>query len=241
MYNEQDYLKTGTGEETAVNPVAAQNAFINRVYGWMCAALALTGGVAWYVAQREDWLKIIFQRGIFIMLIIATFVLVLGLTAALNRISAGAATAAFIVYAALEGVLFSSIFVAYTQSSIATTFFAASLTFGTTSLIGWVIKTDLSGLGRFLLFALFGLIIGSVINLFWANSGFEAFLTYAGIFIFAALAAYDTQKIKYMSMNAGAMAREDGQKYAIIGALMLYLDFINLFLYLLRIFGSRRN
>ena len=240
MYNEQDYLRTGTGE-AAANPVAAQNAFINRVYGWMCAALALTGGVAWYVAQRPDWMKIIFQRGIFWMLIIATFVLVIGLTAALNRISAGAATAAFIVYAALEGVLFSSIFVVYSGTSIATTFFAASLTFGTTSLIGWLIRTDLSGLGRFLLFALFGFIIGSVINIFWANNGFEVFLTYAGIFIFAGLAAYDTQKIKYMSMNAGAMAREDGQKLAVVGALMLYLDFINLFLLLLRIFGGRRS
>ena len=240
MYNEQDYLRTGTGED-AVSPVAAQNAFINRVYGWMCAALALTGGVAWFVAQRPDWQRIIFQRGIFIMLVIATFVLVIGLTAALNRISAGAATAAFVVYAALEGVLFSSIFAVYTESSIATTFFAASLTFGTTSLVGWLIRTDLSGLGRFLLFALLGLIIGTVINIFWENSGFEMLLTYAGIFIFAALAAYDTQKIKYMSMNAGAMAREDGKKLAVVGALMLYLDFINLFLYLLRIFGGRRN
>ncbi|MBR4956532.1 MAG: Bax inhibitor-1/YccA family protein, partial [Lentisphaeria bacterium] len=163
------------------------------------------------------------------------------LSAMINRISASAATAAFVVYAALEGLLFSSIFLAYTGTSIATTFFATSLTFGVSSLVGYMIKADLTGFGRFLLFGLIGFLIGSVINIFWANSGFDVFLTYAGIFLFAGLAAYDTQKIKMMSLNAGEMAREDGRKLAVVGALMLYLDFINLFLLLLRVFGGRRD
>lgn len=239
MYNAQDYDRTGTAD--IASPVAAQNAFINRVYGWMCAALALTGGTAWAVAQNPSWIQFIFQRGFMWVLIVATFIIVVGLSAMINRISASAATAAFVVYAVLEGVLFSSIFVAYTGSSIATTFFATSLTFGVTSMIGYTIKSDLSGFGRFLMFGLIGFIIGSIINIFWANSGFDVFLTYAGIFLFAGLAAYDTQKIKLMSMNAGEMGREDGKKYAVIGALMLYLDFINLFLLLLRIFSGRRN
>ena len=239
MYNEQDYVRTGVSD--IASPVAAQNAFINRVYGWMCAALALTGGVAWFTAQNPALIRFIFERGFFWVLIIATFLLVVGLSAMINRISASAATAAFVVYAALEGLLFSSIFLAYTGSSIATTFFATSLTFGVTSLVGYTIKTDLSGFGRFLMFGLIGFLIGSVINIFWANSGFDVFLTYAGIFLFAGLAAYDTQKIKMMSLNAGEMAREDGRKLAVVGALMLYLDFINLFLLLLRIFGGRRD
>lgn len=239
MYNERDYVRTGAMD--AESPAALQNAFINRVYGWMCAALALTGGVAWFTAQNPELLRFIFQRGFFWVLIVATFIIVVGLSAMINRISASAATMAFVVYSALEGLLFSSIFVAYTGSSIATTFFATSLTFGVTSLVGYTIKTDLSGFGRFLLFGLIGFLIGSVINIFWANSGFEVFLTYAGIFLFAGLSAYDTQKIKMMSLNVGSMAREDGKKLAVVGALMLYLDFINLFLLLLRIFGGRRD
>lgn len=239
MYNEQDYIRTGVPD--MVSAAALQNAFINRVYGWMCAALALTGGVAWFTAQNPAMIQFIFQRGFFWVLIVATFLIVVGLSAMINRISASAATAAFVVYSAMEGLLFSSIFVAYTGSSIATTFFATSLTFGATSLVGYLIKADLSGFGRFLLFGLIGFLIGSVINIFWANSGFDVFLTYAGIFLFAGLAAYDTQKIKMMSLNVGDMAREDGRKLAVVGALMLYLDFINLFLLLLRIFGGRRD
>ena len=239
MYNERDYMRTGVAD--IASPVALQNAFINRVYGWMCAALALTGGVAWFSAQNPALIRFIFERGFFWVLIIATFLLVVGLSAMINRISASAATAAFVVYAALEGLLFSSIFLAYTGTSIATTFFATSLTFGVSSLVGYMIKADLTGFGRFLLFGLIGFLIGSVINIFWANSGFDVFLTYAGIFLFAGLAAYDTQKIKMMSLNAGAMAREDGRKLAVVGALMLYLDFINLFLLLLRVFGGRRD
>lgn len=239
MYNERDYMRTGAAD--IASPVALQNAFINRVYGWMCAALALTGGVAWFSAQNPALIRFIFERGFFWVLIIATFLLVVGLSAMINRISASAATAAFVVYAALEGLLFSSIFLAYTGTSIATTFFATSLTFGVSSLVGYMIKADLTGFGRFLLFGLIGFLIGSVINIFWANSGFDVFLTYAGIFLFAGLAAYDTQKIKMMSLNAGEMAREDGRKLAVVGALMLYLDFINLFLLLLRVFGGRRD
>ena len=239
MYKEEDYSRTGTMDN--VSPAAVQNAFVNRVYGWMCAGLALTGLAAWYTAHSETLLRLLFQKGLMWVLIIATFVLVVGLSAKIRTISAEAASAMFAVYSVMEGMLFSSIFLVYNQSSVVTTFFAASLTFGVTSLAGWVTKRDLSGMGRLFFFALIGLVIGTLVNLFVGSSGFEMLLTYAGILIFAGLSAYDTQKIKLMSMNAGAMAREDGKKLAVFGALMLYLDFINLFLLLLRIFGGRRR
>ncbi len=218
-----------------------QNAFTNRVYGWMCAGLALTGVLAWFMAEDKRLIQIIVSNQLlFLGVCIAELVLVVGLTAAINRISAATAIAGFLVYAALNSVLFSTIFLFYTGESIAATFFATSLTFGAASLYGYQTKRDLSTAGRFFSMALFGFLIGTLINLFWANSTLYWILTYCGIFIFAGLTAYDTRKIRAMALAAPGINGETSRKMAIMGALALYLDFINLFLLLLRLFGRRR-
>ena len=144
----------------------------------------------------------------------------------------------FVAYAALNGITFSSLFYVYTMGSLASTFFITAGTFGAMSLVGFFTKADLSSMGKILLMALIGLIIASVVNIFVASSGLEVLMTYLGVLIFVGLTAYDTQKIKQMFLMAPD-ASEATQKYAVLGALTLYLDFINLFLYLLRIFGRR--
>ena len=164
--------------------------------------------------------------------------LVIGLSAAINRISLAMATLMFVVYAILNGVTFSSLFYVYTLGSLASTFLICAGTFGAMSLVGYFTKSDLSSIGKYLIMALIGLIIATVVNIFVKSTALEMIMTYAGVLIFVGLTAYDTQKIKKMFMNAPD-ASESTQKYAVLGALTLYLDFINLFLYLLRIFGRR--
>jgi hypothetical protein len=148
------------------------------------------------------------------------------------------ATLMFVVYAILNGVTFSSLFYVYTLGSLASTFLICAGTFGAMSLVGYFTKSDLSSIGKYLIMALIGLIIATVVNIFVKSTALEMIMTYAGVLIFVGLTAYDTQKIKKMFMNAPD-ASESTQKYAVLGALTLYLDFINLFLYLLRIFGRR--
>jgi FtsH-binding integral membrane protein len=145
----------------------------------------------------------------------------------------------FLLYAVLTGVTFSFIFLVYTMESIASTFFITAGTFGAMSLVGYFIKKDLSAIGRFLIMALIGLIIASIVNIFLQSSGLTLICTYAGVLIFSGLTAYDTQKIKQMFLMHGAEMNESTMKLALMGSLTLYLDFINLFLYLLRIFGNR--
>jgi FtsH-binding integral membrane protein len=140
----------------------------------------------------------------------------------------------------LNGVFFSTIFLAYTLGSIASTFFITAGTFGAMSLVGYFIKKDLSALGRFLMMALIGLIIATVVNIFIQSSGLMWICTYVGVLIFSGLTAYDTQKIKQMFLMHGAEMNESTMKLALMGSLTLYLDFINLFIYLLRIFGDRK-
>ena len=144
----------------------------------------------------------------------------------------------FVAYAVLNGISFSSLFYVYTLGSLATTFLVSAGTFGAMSLVGFFTKTDLSSMRKFLLMALIGLIIATVVNIFVKSTGLEMILTYVGVLVFVGLTAYDTQKIKQMFMSAPDLS-ESTQKYAVLGALTLYLDFINLFLYLLRIFGKR--
>jgi hypothetical protein len=224
--------------ETAI--AEAQSRFITKVYGWMCAALVTTGLVSWYVVSSQ-WLmqKIATQPMLLMVLLIAELGLVIAVSAAINRLSAMQATALFFLYAILNGVTLSIIFLVYTSESIATTFLVTAGTFGAMSIYGYTTKKDLTSWGNFLFMGLLGIIIGSVVNMFWANSMLYWFITYAGIIIFVGLTAYDTQKIKQMGPGLVA-GSEAEQKGAIIGALRLYLDFINLFLLLLRIFGRRR-
>jgi len=212
---------------------------MRKVYVWMTMALVITGLTAYGVATSPGILQAIYTNQIlFWGLIIAEFALVIGVSAAINKLSLTTATLMFILYSVINGALMSYIFLAYTASSIATVFFITAGTFAAMAIIGYTTKTDLTSLGKILMMALIGLIIATVVNLFIKSSGFTLILSYVGVLIFVGLTAYDSQKIKQMLLQAPD-AGEAAQKLALLGALSLYLDFINLFLYLLRIFGRR--
>lgn len=213
--------------------------FFNAVYAWMAAGLALTAVVAWWVSTQPQLLTSIFKGPALLILFIAEIGLVIAISSAINKISAGVATALFLLYSALNGLTLSVIFLVYTQGSLASTFIVSAGMFGAMSLYGMTTKRDLTQLGSLLFMALIGLIIASVVNMFWANSTLYWIVTYAGVFIFVGLTAYDTQKLRMIAFQTGdnpALA----SRLAISGSLMLYLDFINLFLFLLRIMGKRR-
>jgi uncharacterized protein len=217
-----------------------QSSIMNQVYAWMTAGLLVTGAVAAYTANSPALLNMLFgNRYTIFILFIAQIGIVIGLSAAIGRLTPGAAIGLFMAYAALNGLTFSVIFLVYTRASIAQTFFATAGTFGVMSFYGYTTKRDLSTMGSILTMALFGFLIGSLINFFWANSALYWILTYLGIAVFIGLTAWDTQKIKLMSQQA----QDDisARRVAILGALKLYLDFINLFLLLLRILGGRRS
>lgn len=226
--------------ERELESSAAFSVLMQKTYLWMTMALAITGLTAYIVAGNEMILNILFNfRAAIWILLIAEIGLVVSLSAAIERLSLTTATLMFIVYALLNGVTFSTLFLAYSLPSLATTFFVTAGTFGAMSAVGFFIKKDLSAIGRILIMALIGIIIATVVNIFLASSGLDIIITYLGVLIFVGLTAYDTQKIKQMfqmAPDAGAHT----QKYAVLAALTLYLDFINLFLYLLRFFGNRK-
>ena len=214
---------------------------MRKVYLWMTLALLITGFTAYYVATNEAILTaIVTNQILFWGLIIAELGLVFGLSAAINRLSLTTATLMFVVYSVINGATMSFIFLAYTMSSITSVFFITAGTFAAMGLFGYFTKTDLSSMGKILLMALIGIIIATIVNIFVNSSGLEMILNYLGVLIFVGLTAYDTQKIKQMLLIAPD-AGEGAQKVALLGALSLYLDFINLFLYLLRIFGGKRD
>ena len=218
---------------------AAFHVLSRTEYVWMTLALVITGFTAYGVATSPGILQAIYTNQIlFWGLIIAEFALVFGVTAAINKLSLTTATLMFILYSVINGALLSYIFLAYTASSIATVFFITAGTFGVMALIGYTTKTDLSSMGKILFMALIGMIIATVVNLFVKSDGLTTILSYVGVLIFVGLTAYDTQKIKNMLLEAPD-AGEGAQKVALLGALSLYLDFVNLFIYLLRIFGRR--
>lgn len=228
------------GKETQTSAVAV-NEFIRSVYNWMAVGLGLTGLVAFYVSNSEFMLNLIFGNPIvFYGLIIGELVLVFTLASRVDRMQASTATALFIFYAALNGATLSSIFLVYTKSSITSTFFVCSATFVACSVYGMVTKRDLTSMGGFMIMGLIGIIIASVVNLFVRSSAMSMIISYIGVFVFIGLTAYDTQKLKDMA-NSQPAGLDAGivRKGAIMGALSLYLDFINLFLMLLRIIGGR--
>ena len=219
---------------------AEQASFIAKVYGWMTAALIITGLVAVWCASNPAAIEFIFgSKLVFWGLIIVEFICVASLVAVIGRISSTTATLIFIGYSALNGLTLSGIFLIYTSESIANTFFITATTFGLMSAYGYFTKRDLTTIGNLAFMALLGLIIASVVNMFLESEMLYWITTYAGILIFVALIAYDTQKIKNLNV-IGNEGTEEDKKEAIVGALTLYLDFINLFLYLLRIFGRRK-
>ena len=223
--------------------LARVNSFIMSVYNWMAIGLGLTGFTAFYVSHSETMLQMIFgNRLVFYGIIFGELGLVFYLSARVQKIKASTATTLFVLYSILNGVTLSSIFIIYTSSSIASTFFTCALTFAVCSVYGMVTKRDLTSMGGFMIMGLFGIIIASVVNMFLRSPGMNMIISYIGVVVFVGLTAYDTQKLKQMALTqpdnaSGAMVR----KGAIMGALALYLDFINLFIMLLQIFGVSRD
>ena len=216
-------------------------ALMRKVFVWMTLALAITGLTAYGVATSPTILSLIFSSKVtFFGLIITEFALVFAISGAINRLSLSTATLLFILYSVINGATLSSIFFAFSVATIGKVFFITAGTFGAMALVGYTTKTDLTSMGKLLFMALLGIIIASVVNMFVASSGLDLILSYVGVLVFVGLTAYDTQKIKQMCQTAPD-AGESAQKLALIGALSLYLDFINLFLYLLRIFGNNRD
>jgi hypothetical protein len=219
---------------------AAQGEFVRKVYNWMGLGLATTALVSLFTASSPSLLAFIFGNPlVFFGLIIAELGLVMWLGAGINRMEASTAVFMFFLYSALNGLTLSAIFITYTSASIANTFFVSAGTFGAMSLYGYTTRRDLTSWGSFLTMGLIGIILASLVNFFFHSEAIYWLVTYAGIIVFVGLAAYDTQKIKAMASH-GFGDQESERKGAVIGALQLYLDFINLFLMLLRIFGRRR-
>ena len=217
-----------------------ENSFITRVYGWMCLALAITGFVSFYVISTPAIFMAIARNQMLLFgLIIIELLAVGSLVVLIKKMSASMALCIFVAYSALNGVTLSMIFLIYTASSVASTFFITAATFAAMSCFGWYTKKDLSSIGNLCFMALLGLIIASIVNMFLHSTALYWIISYVGVLIFVGLIAYDTQKIKAMSRNV-YLDSESSKKTALMGALALYLDFINLFIMLLRIFGNRR-
>lgn len=215
---------------------------MRNVYLWMACGLAMTALTAYFVAGQDEIIyAIATNKLLFWGLLIGEVGLVLWLSARINKMSSMTAGILFAAYAILNGVTMSVILLVYTMESIASAFFTTAGTFAVMSVIGYMTKKDLSGIGKILVMGLIGLIIATVVNMFVGSTGFALILNYAGVLIFVGLTAYDTQKIKVLVYESAMNGDEElTNKIAIMGSLTLYLDFINLFLYLLRIFGRRR-
>lgn len=211
---------------------------VTRAFVWMTLGLAITGLTALFVAD-SNLIEVIFSSGSFWMLVIAELAVVWFLSSRIMKLSMPVATAAFAVYSLLNGVTLSPIFLVYTGESITSTFFITAATFGTMAVFGYTTKRDLSSWGSYLMMALIGLIIASVVNIFLGSSLLMWAVSYLGVLLFVGLTAYDTQQLKAM-IAASIGDEEQTKKVALLGALNLYLDFINLFIYLLRILGKRR-
>ncbi len=226
-----DYGRDATGPAVA--------AFFNAVYAWMATGLALTGVVAWFVYQNPHILESIGAGGLIVLFLIELG-LVFAISGAINRISTSVATILFLVYSAINGLFLSSLFLIFTHGSIAAAFLVTAGAFAATSIYGYVTKADLSRMGSIAFMGLIGIIIASIVNMFLRSPGLYWIISYAAVLIFTVLTAYDTQKLKAIAyQTAGDPALSS--RLAISGSLVLYLDFINLFVYLLQIMGQRRN
>jgi FtsH-binding integral membrane protein len=215
------------------------SAFLTAVYGWMCTGLALTATTAWLIARSPTLVSAIAaNRLLFWGLMIAQLGIVFVLSARVHRLAASTASLLFILYSALTGVTISFVLLVYTGESVATTFFVTAGMFGALATYGTVTRRSLAGLGHFLFMGLIGVVLASVVGMFWQSDGLQFVVSFIGVIVFTGLAAYDAQRLKAM-----ALTTPEGhiRSYAIVGALALYLDFINLFLFLLRFTGTRRQ
>jgi uncharacterized protein len=235
-----DYpLTHATAIPGSVDTTERVSAFMRAAYGWMCAGLALTGATAWLVASsRPLMMAIATNRLLFFGLIIAQLGIVVVLSARVDKLASSTASFLFIGYSILTGVTMSFIVLAYTGEAIASTFIVASGMFGAMAAYGTLTRRDLTGWGQFFFMGLVGVVLASVVGLFWQNDGLQFVTCFIGVIVFTGLTAYDAQRLKTMALmtTAGNVG-----SYAIVGALALYLDFINLFLMLLRLFGGRRR
>jgi len=238
LINSQDATRN---MERDLSRSAAFPALMRKVYLWMTMALVITGLCAWGVATSPTMVRMVYGNSASIwVLFIAELVLVFYTTARIDKLSLSTATTLFIIYSALNGVTLSAIFMVYATVTIAKVFFITAATFGATALYGYMTKTDLTKFGNLFLMALFGLIIATLVNLFLHSAMLDLALSYIGVVLFVGLTAWDSQQIKRaLALQPGL--DEGSQKVALLGALSLYLDFINLFLYLLRIFGRSNN
>ncbi len=232
--------------QTEVRPYAAiseQDAvriFLQKVYIWMAGGLILTGVIAYQVSQSETLISALLRnRGLFYLLLFGELALVIAFSFVVNRVSAAVAGAMFVAYSALNGVTLSIIFLVYTTTSIAQVFFITAGTFAGMSVYGFATKKDLTAMGSFMIMGLWGIIITMVVNFFLRSPTVGYAISFIAVFVFLGLTAYDTQKLKALALSNPELATAT-ENPAIMGALMLYLDFINLFLNLLRIFGKRR-
>ena len=217
--------------------VMAERTFLADVYGWMTAGLALTGLVSFELAHSPAFLMpLLANKPVFFGLMLLQLVLVVVLSARADRLSPAGATFTFLAYSALTGVTMSTLFLTFTSASIASTFFVTAATFGLMSLYGYRSKADLTSVGNICFMGLVGIILASIVNFFLRSAAVYWITTYLGIFIFVGLTAYDTQKLKDLVVDGSTESQE-----AVVGALVLYLDFINLFLQLLNFTGKRRE
>ena len=236
-YHELNFGTTTREQELSMS--AAFPILMRKVYVWMTLALVITGVTAYGVATSPGlMMAIATNKLLFWGLIIAEFGLVVAISAAINKLSLTTATLLFVLYSVINGATLSFIFAIYTMSSIASVFFITAGTFAVMAVIGYTTKKDLTSMGKILFMALIGIIIATIVNIFLKSTGLQMIVSYLGVLIFVGLTAYDSQKIKQMLLMAPD-AGEGAQKIALLGALSLYLDFVNLFIYLLRIFGRR--
>jgi hypothetical protein len=213
--------------------------FLRGVYGWMCGGLGITAATAWVVSNSPSITRAIATNSLlFWALIIAQFGIVITLSARVSRLAAGTASALFIAYSALTGVTLSFILLVYTRESIASTFLITAGMFGSLALYGATTRRNLSGLGQFMFMGLIGLVLASIIGMFWQNDGLQFMISLVGVVVFAGLTVWDAQRLKALAF---ANANGGTSSYTIVGALALYLDFVNLFLFLLRFLGGRRR
>ena len=231
-----------TPDAAFTTPVVAAervSAFLRAVYGWMCAGLAITALTASLIAGSPALVvAIATNRLLFWGLIIAQLGLVFVLSARVQHLAASTASLLFIVYSALTGVTISFVLLAFTGESVATTFLVTAGMFGALAMYGTVTHRSLAGLGQFLFMGLIGVVLASIVGIFWQSDALQFIISFVGVIVFTGLAAYDAQRLKAMAL---AMPAGQTGSYAIVGALALYLDFINLFLFLLRFLGNRRD
>ena len=212
--------------------------YMSHVYGWMTVGLLLTALIAWFASSNMALIQLLY-KGMWVLLI-AELALVFVISGMINRLSGAAATTLFMLYSVLNGCTFSIYFLVYTSSSIASVFFITAGMFAALAFYGYTTKRDLSSFGRFLFMGLIGLVIASLVNMFMHSEPLMWAVTYIGVFVFAGLTAYDTQKLKELGDGLPQDDQNIFRRYVILGALQLYLDFINLFIMLLRIFADRR-